>query len=160
MKMTTGWLAVLVSAGTLLAHHSLGNYYTTKPVRVKGTVTEFEKINPHSFIFLEERDAEGQIHRWAVEGPAVLQLNRSGVAKDVLKAGDVVEVCGYVSKENVVWQVASAGPGGKSPYGRLINAETLVMPDGKQRSWGDYGVHKCFAPGIHGSALGEVMLEG
>jgi len=23
------------------------------------------------------------------------------------------------------------------------------MPDGQERSWGDYGAHKCFAPGHH-----------
>jgi hypothetical protein len=58
----------------------------------------------------------------------------------------VVEVCGYAPKEPIVWQIESADPGAASPAGRLINAETLVMPDGKEQSWGDYGVHKCFAP--------------
>jgi hypothetical protein len=148
--MTTGWLAVLgalVSAGSLLAHHSLANYDTTKAVRVKGTIFQFQQINPHSFIFLDEKGADGQTHRWAVEGPAVLQLKRSGFAKDVLKPGDVIEVCGYAPKEALIWQIASADTGTTSPSGRLINAELLVMPDGKQQSWGDYGVHKCFAPG-------------
>jgi hypothetical protein len=149
-NMTTGWLAVLValvSAGSLLAHHSLTNYDTTKAVRVKGTIVQFHQINPHSFIFLDEKDTDGRTHRWAVEGPSILQLNRSGFAKDVLKPGDVVEVCGYVSKEAVIWQIASADTNTNSPAGRLINAEVLVMPDGKQQNWGDYGVHKCFAPG-------------
>ena len=149
-KMMTGWLAVLValvSASSLLAHHSLTNYDTTKAVRVKGTIVQFQQINPHSFIFLDQKGTDGQTHRWAVEGPSILQLNRSGFAKDVLKPGDVVEVCGYVPKEAVIWQIASADTGTNSPAGRLINAEVLVMPDGKQQSWGDYGVHKCFAPG-------------
>ena len=149
-KMTTGWLAVfvaLVSAGSLLAHHSLTNYDTTKAIRVKGTIVQFQQINPHSFLFLDQKGTDGQTHRWAVEGPSILQLNRSGFAKDVLKPGDVVEVCGYVPKEAVIWQIASADTGTNSPAGRLINAEVLVMPDGKQQSWGDYGVHKCFAPG-------------
>jgi hypothetical protein len=53
-----------------------------------------------------------------------------------------------VPKEAIVWQIASADPGAASPAGRLINAETLVMPDGKEHSWGDYGVHKCFEPGF------------
>jgi Family of unknown function (DUF6152) len=149
-KMATGWLAALVvlgSAGSLLAHHSLGNYDTTKAVRVKGTVVQFHQINPHSFIYLEEKGTDGQTHRWAVEGPSILQLGRSGFAKDALKFGDVVEVCGYLPKEPIVWQIASADPGAASLSGRLINAEVMVMPDGKERSWGDYGVHKCYAPG-------------
>src|SRR5262249_49155081 len=148
-KITTGWLAVvvaLVSAGSLLAHHSLANFDTTKAVRVKGTIFQFHQINPHSFLFLDEKGTDGQTHRWAVEGPSLLQLNRTGFAKDVLKPGVVVEVCGYVSKEPVIWQIAGRD-NSPSPAGRLINAEALVMPDGKQQSWGDYGVHKCFAPG-------------
>jgi hypothetical protein len=64
-----------------------------------------------------------------------------------VKPGDVVEVCGYLPKEKVTWQIASADTNSTSVAGRLINAELLVMPDGKQQSWGDYGVHKCFAPG-------------
>ena len=146
----TGWLAVLVtlvSAGSLLAHHALTNYDTTKAVRVKGTIVEFHQINPHSFIYLDQKDTDGQTHRWAVEGPSVLQLRRSGFANDVLKAGEVVEVCGYASRETVIWQIASADTSKTSLSGRLINAEVLIMPDGKQQSWGDYGVHKCFASG-------------
>jgi hypothetical protein len=149
-QMTTGWLATMValaSAGSLLAHHSLANYDTTTPVRVKGTIVQFSQINPHSFIFLDEKSTDGQTHRWAVEGPSVLQLTRTGFAKDVLKPGDAVEVCGYLPKEAVIWQIASTDTKSNSPAGRLINAEMLVMPDGKQQSWGDYGVHKCFAPG-------------
>src|SRR5437762_10628621 len=149
-KMTTGWLAVLValvSAGSLLAHHSLTNYDTTKAVRVKGTIVQFHQMNPHSFIFLDQKGTDGQTQRWAVEGPSIRQLNRSGFAKDVLKPGDAVEVCGYVPKEAIIWQIASADTNAISTAGRLINAEVLVMPDGRQQNWGDYGVHKCFAPG-------------
>src|SRR5262245_6610321 len=103
-KMTRGSLAALVvlaSAGSLLAHHSLANYDTTKAVHVKGTVVLFQQVNPHSVILVEEKGENGQTQRWAVEGPANLQLNRRGVAKDFLKAGDVIEVCGYVTKSGV-----------------------------------------------------------
>ena len=146
-KMTAVILA-LASASSLPAHHSLTNYDTTKAVRVKGIVVEFHSINPHSIIFLDEKGPDGQIHHWAIEGPGVLQLKRTGIAKDVPKPGDVVEVCGYLPKEALMWQIASPDSGSRSPAGRLINAELLVMPDGKQQNWGDYGVHKCFAPGF------------
>ena len=140
-------LAALVSAGSLQAHHSLQNYDTTKAVHVKGTIVKFQQINPHSFIFVEETGADGQTHRWAVEGPSVLGVKRSGFANNVLKPGDVVEICGYLPKEPIIWQVANPDDTSISLSGRLINAETLVTPNGKQQSWGDYGVHKCFAPG-------------
>ena len=147
--LTTGFVALmtLLPTGTLLAHHSLANFDTTTAVRVKGTIFQFQPINPHSFIFLDEKTADGRTRRWAVEGPSLIQLSRQGVAKDVLKPGDVVEICGYVSKEATTWQIASTDPTAVSPAGRLINAEVLVMPDGHERSWGDYGVHKCFESG-------------
>ena len=148
--MKTGWFAVLgvlIWSGTLLAHHSLANFDTTTAVRVKGTIVQFHQINPHSFIYVEEKTTDGKVRRWAVEGPSALQLARKGFAGDVLKRGDMVEVCGYLPKEAIVWQIASADPSVVSLAGRLINAELLVMPDGHEQSWGDYGAHHCFAPG-------------
>ena len=149
-KRTTGWLGVVLalgSADSMLAHHSLANYDTAKAVRVKGTIVEFHPINPHSFLFLDETGADGQTRHWAVEGPSIVQLKRTNFATDVLKPGPAIESCGYVPKENTVWQMANPDPTKKSLSGRLINAETMVMSDGKQQSWGDYGVHKCFAEG-------------
>ena len=137
----------VASVGPLAAHHSLANHDTATPVRVKGTVVQFQTINPHIFIFLEETGASGTRQRWAVEGPAALQLARRGVAPDVLKSGDIIEVCGYVPKERTIWQIASTSPDAVSLAGRLITAELLVMPDGREQSWGDYGFHRCFAPG-------------
>jgi len=149
-KTMTGWVAVLVAlvpAGSALAHHSLANYDTTKAVRVKGTIIRFQELNPHTFLFLEQQDADGQVRRWAVEGPSLVQLKRKGFATEVLKPGTVVEVCGYLPKEPIVWQIASADPGAASLAGRLLNGELMVMPDGREQSWGDYGAHRCFAPG-------------
>jgi hypothetical protein len=136
---------VVASAGSLTAHHSLAKHDTTTPVRVKGTVITFHPINPHSLIFLDVTNADGERQRWAVEGPAGFQLTRRGVASDVLKHGDVIEVCGYVPKERTIWQIASASPDAVSLSGRLITAELLVMPDGREQPWGDYGFHRCFA---------------
>lgn len=150
-RLMTGSLTVVsvfLTAGSVLAHHSLANYDTTQAVRVKGTIVEVHKINPHSFIFLEETSADGQTRRWAAEGPSLLQLSRTAGAKELPKPGDVVEICGYLPKEPVVWQIANPDPGGRSLSGRLINAETLTLPGGQPQSWGDYGVHKCFEGGF------------
>lgn len=47
-----------------------------------------------------------------------------------------------------MWQIASTDPGTPSVAGRLLDAELLVMPDGREQSWGDDGAHKRFAPSI------------
>lgn len=147
MTVSLALLVVLVSAGPVPAHHSLVNFDTTQAVRVRGTVFQFHPINPHSFIYLDEKRANGQTRRWAVEGPSLRQLQRRGVAGDLLKPGDQIEVCGYAPKEAVIWQMPSTDPSGVSPAGRLLNAELLIMPDGTERDWGGYGVNKCYPPG-------------
>ncbi|HET9193601.1 MAG TPA: DUF6152 family protein [Vicinamibacterales bacterium] len=149
-KLLAGWLivvAALVSGEPIAAHHSLANFDTTTPIRLKGTIVRFHEINPHSFLYIEVTGEDGQVRRWAVEGPPIRQIGRMGFATDALKPGTVIEVCGYAPKENTVWQIASTAPGAVSMAGRLLDAEMLVLADGKEQSWGDYGVHKCFSPG-------------
>src|SRR5438552_17421924 len=88
MRRHVAWLAILVafaSTEAARAHHSLANYDTTQAVRVKGTIVEFHRINPHSFIIMEQRNADGSMRRWAAEGPSGLQLDRKGFSKDGLK---------------------------------------------------------------------------
>ena len=139
-------LVALIPTGSALAHHSLANHETTKPVRVKGTIVQFNKINPHSFIYLEEKLADGQTRRWAVEGPSV-RSRLMTTLETLVKLGDVIEVCGYQPKEATIWQITSADPTAVSLAGRLITAEVIVFPDGKAQSWEDYGFHHCFPPG-------------
>jgi hypothetical protein len=146
---------MLASAGSVVAHHSLTKFDTTTGVTVKGTVFLFERVNPHSFIFLDEKGQDGEMHRWAIEGPSVNQLTRMGIEKDALKVGDVIEACGYVLKESPQSQrTISTEPLSeslkdktpKSVSGQVLTAELLVMPDGKKRTWSDYGHHRCLGP--------------
>jgi Family of unknown function (DUF6152) len=151
--MTTARLvavAVLAAAGVLTAHHSLVQFDTTTPLRVKGTVVRFDLVNPHVRFFLDQAREDGQMQRWAVDGPPSNNLARMGIGPDFLKAGDVVEVCGFALKEGVASQrshpQASSKPNVLS--GRTLSGHLLVMPDGKRQYWSDYGVlEKCLNPG-------------
>ena len=160
-KMMAVWTAaavVLASAGSLVAHHSLAQFETTRAVRVKGVIVMFAQVNPHTILFVDQKGGDGNTQRWAVEGPGVLQLKRMGLDTGFLKVGDVVEACGYVTKEGVESQrTVSTGPISlslkastpKSMSGRLINAEMLVMPGGQKQIWSDYGHHLCLGPDYH-----------
>ena len=161
MKTNRGtWTAaiavlMLASVGSLAAHHSLARFDTTTPVHVKGTVVRFERVNPHSVIFLDQTREDGEIQRWAVDGPGPTQLARMGIDADFLKAGDTIEVCGFVMKEGIPSQRTLPTLAGVSPNsspanmtGRVMNGHLLVMPDGKRRVWSDYGqLEKCLNPG-------------
>lgn len=87
-------LATLAGATPLQAHHS-GTMYERTAFWVKGTVVSFEAVNPHTITTLEERSADGQTRRWAVEGPAQYQIERMDIATDVPQVGDAVEFCAF-----------------------------------------------------------------
>jgi hypothetical protein len=143
-------IAVLAWSGALAAHHSLVQFDTTTPLRVKGTVVRFDLVNPHVRIVLDQRAEDGQTQRWVVDGPPSNNLARMGIGPDFLKAGDVIEVCGFVLKEEFASQRAlpQPNPNPNTLPGRALSGHLLEMPGGKRRYWSDYGVlHKCLNPG-------------
>jgi len=150
----TATILMLALAGPLAAHHSLSEFDTTTAVRVKGVIVLFDRVNPHSILFVDEEYANGKIQRWAVDGPGALQLTRMGIDKEALKAGDVIEVCGYATRPGVESQRnVSVEPinflGQKTISGRRLTGEVLVGPDGEKRTWLDYGQHKCLGADYH-----------
>src|SRR5438093_12265645 len=100
-------LAVLVlGAGLLLAavpavaHHSFAaEYDAQKPVKMTGTVTQMEWINPHAWIHIDVKKPDGTVEEWMIEAGTPNTLLRRGFTKDSLKAGTEVVVDGYQSKD-------------------------------------------------------------
>ena len=139
-KIIARWAVALVltSASSLAGHHSLIQFDTTTGVTLKGTVVRFERVNPHSVLFIDEKSNDGEVRRWAIEGPSLYQLARMVIEKDALKAGDVIEACGYLLKEGTQTPKSMSRP--------FLTGEMLVMPDGRKQSWLDYGHHKCLGP--------------
>jgi uncharacterized protein DUF6152 len=90
--------AVVVSA-PLFAHHGEANYDTDKVVSVKGTVSDFEFINPHTLITVDVKNDKGEIEKWSCEARSPGMLVRvGGWDKNTLKPGDVITVSGYRAK--------------------------------------------------------------
>ena len=87
---------VIAGAGRAFAHHSFtAAYESGKRVEIEGVVKEFVWRNPHSFVQLEGPEKQGGSSvRWAVEWAGGLQLNRQGVTRETLKAGDHVIISG------------------------------------------------------------------
>src|SRR5688572_15867148 len=154
-KAIWGGLAIVLvvaATGSLLAHHSLARFDTSTAVRVKGVIAHVAWINPHSFVYIDEKRTDGTIQRWAAEGPAPRQVDRLRIGRDIFRVGDVIEVCGYTLKEEFdVPRAISTEQGGSNGTtsinvsGRVLATEDLMLSDGKRRSWGDYGHHKCHA---------------
>jgi hypothetical protein len=89
---------VLFTSGSLLAHHGVAAFETSKVVTVQGAVTDFQFINPHVIIYLDVKNDKGEIEKWGGEAQSAPMLARYGWSKNTLKAGDVITAAGYRSK--------------------------------------------------------------
>jgi hypothetical protein len=95
------WLSVI----PLLAHHSFGaEYDADKPVTVTGVITKIDWTNPHSHLFMDVKDDQGNVANWKFEGYPPVVLYRTGWRKDVtIKVGDTVTVFGWRARDGTNW---------------------------------------------------------
>lgn len=93
-------LGVLLSVPVLRAHHGLAAFDTTHTVKMAGTVTEFQWINPHAYIFADLTDDKGKVANWKLEMGSLGMLTKfGGWTKDTVKPGDKVTVQGFRAKD-------------------------------------------------------------
>lgn len=87
----------------LSAHHSIqAQFDINKHITVSGTVARVEFINPHSYLTVNVKDADGKVTRWAFEMAAAGQLRRAGLSRadrGGLKAGDEVTVIALAARD-------------------------------------------------------------
>jgi len=105
----------LFSAPIGLAHHGLARFDTSHIVTMKGTVTRFDWINPHAYVYADITDQHGKTANWMLECGSLGMLTRFGWTPDVVKKGDKVTVYGFAAKDG-------------SPYMAL---QTIDLPNGK-----------------------------
>ena len=86
---------VALFGAQLLAHHSFGDVYLeSDSVEIEGEIIEFQYANPHSWVFVRAADAFGQEKIYRAEWVSTSQLERAGITKSTLKAGDRVRIWG------------------------------------------------------------------
>jgi hypothetical protein len=106
MRSNVGILAglalCLFAPGPLFAHHGDAAYDTAKLVTIKGTVTDFQFINPHVEISIEVRKADGTVEGWQGElnSPNILARS-SGWKRNTLKPGDEIVLEGHRAKNGL-----------------------------------------------------------
>ena len=88
-------VAFLSASGPALAHHGKAAFETDKVTVVKGTVTKFEFMNPHSLVFFDVTGEKGEVEHWIAETNSSNHLSRGGYDKDSLKVGEQVTVTGH-----------------------------------------------------------------
>jgi hypothetical protein len=95
--------AVAVSIGIaapLAAHHSFAAQFDgSKPITLQGMVTKVEWRNPHIWVYLDVKNADGSVTAWQCEGGAPNALTRQGWSRASLESGEPLTIEGYLAKD-------------------------------------------------------------
>jgi len=116
---------VLASITPVRAHHAFAaEFDEKKPVKfLDATVTKVELINPHSWIHVDVKQADGTVENWAIEAGSPNILMRRGITKNTLKRGDKIVIDGYQSKDG----------------SKRANGRDLTLPNGQHLFLGSSG---------------------
>jgi hypothetical protein len=92
--------ALLLAAAPVRAHHAFAaEFDAAKPVKVRGAVVKWELTNPHSWIHIDVKGADGKVVTWMIEGASPNNLYRLGLSRESLPVGTEIVVEGYQAKD-------------------------------------------------------------
>jgi hypothetical protein len=95
-----GLAGLILAVAPAWAHHAFAaEFDAKKPVHLEGVVSKVELINPHSWIHVDVKDADGKMSTWMVEAGSPNVLLRRGFTKATIPSGTPVVVEGYQSKD-------------------------------------------------------------
>jgi len=122
------WAAVagitLTAAAPAFAHHAFSaEFDASKPVKLQGTISKVELVNPHAWLHVDVKKPDGTVELWMIEGGTPNTLQRRGITRDTLKVGTVVLVDGYQAKDGTF----------------KANGRNLTTPDGQTLFMGSSG---------------------
>jgi len=104
---------LIITASPSIGHHSFAaEYDSTKPITLIGKVTKVEWQNPHTFFYIDVKDAKtNEVVNWSVELGSPNSLMRLGWKRNSMKIDDVVTVNGSLAKDG----------------SKLVNARTITL---------------------------------
>jgi hypothetical protein len=122
-------LAIVVPGWSASAHHAFAaEFDAKKPVKLRGTVTKMEWINPHAWVHIDVKKDDGSVDEWMIEAGTPNTLLRRGFTRDSLKPGTEIIVDGYQSKDG---SLRANGRDVTLPNGQTLFLGTSDSPDDK-----------------------------
>jgi hypothetical protein len=117
LAIFAGGIAVLLAGKPMVAHHSFAaEFDSAKTIKLTGTVTKIEWMNPHAYFYIDVMGEGGKVANWGLEMGSPNGLMRQGWTRNSMKIGDTVIVEGSAAKD-----------------GSLIgNARNVTLSDGKR----------------------------
>ncbi|MBI4885753.1 MAG: hypothetical protein HY824_01550 [Acidobacteria bacterium] len=98
-SLCLGMACVAVSVLPVLAHHSHNNYDIGTWTTMEGTVTEVHRLVPHSWVYMDVKDAKGQATTWALEGTGPGGLDKVGIKVNDVRPGDRIKARCHLLKD-------------------------------------------------------------
>jgi len=121
MRIAFATISLFLAAAPVWAHHSFAaEFDQNKVVRLIGTVTEMEWVNPHAVIHLAVKNPDGTVTNWAIEGNTPNSLLRAGLTKKSLEPGTPLAVQGFCAKSG----------------DNKVSASAILLKDGRKLAVG------------------------
>jgi len=121
-------LLLILTVARVQAHHAFAaEFDANKPVKLKGTVTSMEWVNPHSWLHIDVKKADGTVEKWMVEGGPPTSLLKRGFTKKSVVIGSEVVVEGFMSKDHACRPICRA------------NGRDITFTDGRKLFMGSSG---------------------
>ena len=99
--LVLGIVCLLLAPAIVRAHHSFAaEFDANNPVKLAGSVSRVEWLNPHAFVYVDVAESNGKKETWACEMGSPNGLMRQGWTRQSLKIGDVVTIEGFRAKDN------------------------------------------------------------
>ena len=93
-------LGLLLASVPAIAHHSFAaEFDAAKPIKLTGSVTKVEWMNPHTYFYIDVKDEKGSVTNWGLEMGSPNGLMRQGWTRNSMKIGDEVTVEGSAAKD-------------------------------------------------------------